>query len=55
MPERAKAADAFLRTRGVIARPVGGYGLPHCLRITVGTAEEVEIVIATLTEFMRGG
>ena len=38
---------------GVIARPVGGYGLPHCLRITVGTAEEVEIVIATLTEFMR--
>ena len=30
----------------MIARPVGGYGLPHCLRITVGTAEEVEIVIA---------
>ena len=27
---------------------MGGYGLPHCLRITVGTAEEVEIVIATL-------
>jgi histidinol-phosphate aminotransferase len=53
-PERAKAADAFLRTRGVIARPVAGYGLPHCLRITVGTAEEVGIVIETLTEFMRG-
>ena len=48
------AADAFLRTRGVIVRPVGGYGLPHCLRITVGTAEEVEIVIATLTEFGSG-
>ncbi|HEY2617326.1 MAG TPA: aminotransferase class I/II-fold pyridoxal phosphate-dependent enzyme, partial [Acetobacteraceae bacterium] len=53
-PERAKAADGFMRSRGVIARPVGGYGLPHCLRITVGTAEEVEIVIATATEFMRG-
>jgi histidinol-phosphate aminotransferase len=53
-PERAKEADAFLRSRGVIVRPVGGYGLPHCLRITVGTAEEVETVIATLTEFMRG-
>jgi len=50
-PERAKAADAFLRTRGAITRPVGGYGLPHCLRITVGTAEEVELVIAALTEF----
>ena len=53
-PERASAADAFLRKRGVIARPVAGYGLPQCLRITVGTAEEVGIVIDTLTEFMRG-
>ena len=43
-PERAKAADAFLRTRGIIVRPVAGYGLPHCLRITVGTAEECGIV-----------
>jgi histidinol-phosphate aminotransferase len=51
-PERAKAADAFLRTRGAIVRPVGGYGLPQCLRITVGTAEEVGIVIDALTEFM---
>jgi histidinol-phosphate aminotransferase len=43
-----------MRSRGVITRPVGGYGLPHCLRVTVGTAEEVEIVVATLAEFMRG-
>jgi histidinol-phosphate aminotransferase len=52
-PERAKAADAFMRTRGIIARAVGGYGLPHCLRITVGTAEEVGIVIAVAAEFMN--
>ena len=39
----------------MIVRPVGGYGLPHCLRITVGTAEEVDIVIATVTEFMSPG
>jgi histidinol-phosphate aminotransferase len=51
--ERAKAADAFMRKRGVITRPVGGYGLPHCLRITVGTAEEVGIVIDTATAFTR--
>jgi histidinol-phosphate aminotransferase len=51
---RAEAADAHLRRRGVIARPVGSYGLPHCLRITVGTAEEVQIVIEALTEFMSG-
>ena len=50
--ERAKAADVFLRRRGVIVRPVGAYGLPHCLRITVGTAEEVRLVIEALPEFM---
>ena len=52
-PERAQAADAFLRTRGIIVRPVGGYGLPHCLRITVGTAEEVAAVVAAMGAFMR--
>jgi histidinol-phosphate aminotransferase len=51
---RAEAADTHLRRRGVIARPVGGYGLPHCLRITVGTAEEVQVVIDALGEFMSG-
>ena len=52
--ERANAADAFLRTRGIIVRKVGGYGLPHCLRITVGSAEEVGLVIDALTGFARG-
>lgn len=47
----ADAADAFLRSRGIIVRKVGGYGLPHCLRITVGLAEECEAVTETLTEF----
>ncbi|MBN8875264.1 MAG: histidinol-phosphate transaminase [Rhodospirillales bacterium] len=51
-PEVANAADAFLRGRGIIVRKVGGYGLPHCLRITVGTADEVGLVIETLTAFM---
>ena len=52
---RAQTADKFLRSRGIIVRPVGAYGLPHCLRITVGLAEEVERVIETLTEFMARG
>ena len=37
-------ADAFLRGRGLIVRAVKGYGLPHCLRITIGTEEEVALV-----------
>ncbi len=51
--EAANAADAFLRSRGLIVRKVGGYGLPQCLRVTVGTAEEVDLVIEVFTEFMR--
>jgi histidinol-phosphate aminotransferase len=50
--EQANAADAFLRGRGIIVRKVGGYGLPHCLRITVGTEEEVGLVVDGLTAFM---
>jgi histidinol-phosphate aminotransferase len=51
--ETANAADAFLRTSGIIVRKVGGYGLPHCLRVTVGTAEEVGLVVDAFAEFMR--
>ena len=50
--ELAEAADAYLRTRGLIARAVGGYGLPHCLRITIGTAEECGLVAEALEQFM---
>ncbi len=52
-PEKAAAADAFLRQRGIIVRGVRGYGLPNCLRVTVGTGEEVQAVIAGLTAFMQ--
>jgi histidinol-phosphate aminotransferase len=50
-PARAAAADAYLRARGVIVRSVAGYGLPHCLRITVGQTEENDCLIEALTTF----
>jgi histidinol-phosphate aminotransferase len=53
-PERAKAADAHLRSRGLILRAMGGYGLPGMLRLTVGTAEECGLVIEALQAFPRG-
>ena len=52
--DRARAADAQLRGRGLIVRAMGGYGLPQCLRVTIGTAEENTLVIEALTEFARG-
>jgi histidinol-phosphate aminotransferase len=48
----AAAAFAFLQSRGILTRKVGGYGLPQYLRITIGTGEEMEQVAAALGEFM---
>jgi len=50
--ERAKAADAFFKTRGIIVRAMGAYDLPHCLRVTVGTEEECGLVADALAAFM---
>ena len=53
--EKANAADAFLRARGIIVRKVGAYGLSHCLRITIGTAEECGLLVEGLTAFTHHG
>lgn len=38
--EKTSTIGKKLIARGVVVRPMGGYGLPDCLRITVGTAGE---------------
>jgi len=48
----AKEADAYLSARGLILRAVGSYGLPHALRLTVGSEEANRKVVATLKEFL---
>ncbi len=50
----AKDADAYLSARGFILRAVGAYGLPDCLRMTVGSEEANRGVVAALAEFMSG-
>ena len=50
--ERAEAANAHLKSRGVIIRAMASYGLPQTLRITVGTEEECRIVAQVLQDFM---
>ena len=42
----------FLADFATPPRAMGAYDLPHCLRITVGTAEECTLVADTLTAFM---
>ncbi len=48
----AAAAFAFLQSRGILTRKMGGYGLPDHIRITIGTGEEMEKVAAALAAFM---
>jgi histidinol-phosphate aminotransferase len=43
-----------LLRHGVIVRPVAGYGLPRCMRITIGTAEQNERLIRSLATVMQG-
>lgn len=58
-PDEAKrgavACDAVLKSKGIIVRRVAGYGLPHCLRITIGTAEENQAVAKAIAEFAGAG
>ena len=49
--EQAQRANDYLNTKGVIVRPVGGYGLPEALRITIGTEDQNRAVLDALSEF----
>ena len=47
---RGNAVYEGLLREGVIVRPVAGYGLPRCVRITIGTAAQNERLIAALAQ-----
>ena len=48
----AGAADEFLKRRGIIMRRVAAYGLPGCLRMTIGTEDDNRKVVAALGAFL---
>jgi len=50
---QARGADAFLTSRGLILREVSAYGLPRCLRLTVGLEEANRLVVETLAAFLK--
>jgi histidinol-phosphate aminotransferase len=47
----ANSADSALRHRGVIMRGMAGYGLPECLRATIGPPEDMKLAIETLKQW----
>lgn len=50
-PQTAQV-EAALAARGVVLRPMGGYGLPECLRITVGNPDENRRLLAALDDVL---
>ena len=49
--EEAARADKRLRTEGILLRGMGGYGLAHCLRATIGAADTMERTARVLAAF----
>ena len=50
--DEAARLEAQLVGQGVVLRPMGGYGLGECLRITVGTADENARLLSALDAVM---
>lgn len=48
----AEAANAYLRQQGIIVRLMAGYGLPDCLRISIGREDEMRAVVDAVSQFM---
>ena len=48
----ADAAFAYFKTQGIMLRPMADYGLADCLRVTVGSEEEMDLALAALARFV---
>ncbi len=52
-PITAAAANEALMADGILVRGLAGQGLPHALRITIGTEAETRAVAASLRAFVK--
>lgn len=50
----APAALRYLKESGILVREMTAYGLPACLRVTIGDEAETRDVAAALSRFMAG-
>ena len=53
--EDAEDTRLFLKRRGILTRQMSAYGLPNHLRVTIGTDDEMDAVIAALSEYLGEG
>lgn len=50
--EKAEATRQALKAAGILVRQMGSYGLPECLRITIGTEEEMALAISAIKDYL---
>lgn len=48
----ALALTQFLLTQGIIIRHLASFGMPHHIRITIGTPDELQLCIAAIDRFL---
>jgi histidinol-phosphate aminotransferase len=53
-PETVRDADAFLAAHGLILRQLSAYGLPNCLRLTIGSEAANRHLVDVLKQFVQG-
>ena len=49
----SRDADAFLRNRGIVVRGMAPYNLPDCLRLSLGSVQADDDVLAAFADFAR--
>ena len=49
----AQDAGEYLSNRGILTRGMSGYGAPEYLRLSIGTEEEMRIVVNTIANFLN--
>jgi len=53
-PAKAEGCRLYLKDRGILIRQMGAYKLPDCLRISIGTGEEMELACAAIYDYVKG-
>ena len=51
--KKVKEISAHLTNEGIIVRQLDSYGLPNCLRITIGTQDEMIATIESLKKITK--
>lgn len=51
--ETAENVRLALKSKGILVRQMGGYGLSECLRITIGTDEEMNLAISAIKDYLK--